>query len=66
MAQLVVHVVVCLCSEEELVARVSGIITEHRARSREGIVPALLAEDLVATLRGEGGLAFAADLEDGA
>lgn len=65
MAELVVHIVVCMCSEEELVERVAGIITDHRARSREGIVPALLAEDLVDRLRAPGGLVFAADLEDG-
>lgn len=65
-AQLTVHVVLCECSEAEVVERVSRIIADHVATAREGVVPALLAEDLVATLRAQHALLFAADLEDDA
>lgn len=61
--RVVVHTVLCPCSEEELTERISGIITEHAAGSREGIVPALLAEDLVARLRAAQSLIFLRELE---
>lgn len=63
---LTIHVVLCACSEAEMVERVTGIIAEHVAAAREGVVPALLAEDLVVTLRARRALLFEADFEGGA
>lgn len=59
------HPVVCQCTEAELVERVTRIVDEHVSGSREGIVPALLAENLVGRLRAQRSLYFLRELELG-
>lgn len=62
-AAVTIHVVYCPCSEAELVERLTGLIAEHVATAREGVVPALLAEELVTRLRAMRALLLATDCE---
>lgn len=60
---LVIRVVVTPLTEAQMTERLTAIITDHRERAGgEGIVPALLAEDIVATLRERGELVTLADV----
>ena len=51
---LTLHVVVCVCTEAELVDRLMGIISDHLTANRhpDGVAPAALAEDIITRLRG--------------
>jgi hypothetical protein len=64
MARLDMHVIVCFCSEHELIDRLAGLIADHLAANRhpDGVAPYQLAEDLIMRLRAAGQILVREDL----
>lgn len=52
------RVVVIALAPAELVDRITALVTQHVAQCSEGVVPALLAEELVSRLHAQHALLF--------
>jgi len=61
--EVTVHVTVCHCTEVELIERLTEFVAEHVASAREGVVPAILAEEIVYRLRAGHALFFMSDFD---
>lgn len=57
-ARFNVRVVVSALAPEELVARITSIVTAHVAQCSEGVVPAVVAEEIVDRLAAQDALLF--------
>lgn len=63
-SDLHLHVVVSALEPQELVDRITAILSQHVAQCSEGVVPAVAAEEIVTRLTAQDALVWLTDAED--